>query len=159
MNKPKIMADATTKELPCHGELTIKAIDKKGNEVWVYNTPNTIVFDARDVMAALLAGDSVSTNKIAKIGTGLDGTAPTRNDTTLGNEILKVDITSYTFPAVGQVEFTAILDYTSAANGQTLQEAGLFTADGNTMFARQVFGGVTKTNLLQLQFIWRILFT
>lgn len=155
----KSMVDTTTKDLPCKGQLKIRAIDKKGREVYVYNTPNTIVYGARDIMATLLAGDSVATNKISKIGTGLDATPPVRADTTLGNEILKVDITSYTFPAVGQVEFTAILDYTSTANGQALTEAGLFSADGNTMFARQIFGSVTKTNLLQLQFIWRIIFT
>jgi hypothetical protein len=155
----KSMVDTTRNDLPCRGQLKIKAIDRKGREVYVYNTPNTIVFDARQLMAALLAGDSVSTNKISKIGTGLDITPPLRTDTTLGNEILKVDITSYTFPEVGHVEFTAILDYTSVANGQSLTEAGLFSADGNTMFARQIFGAVTKTNLLQLQFIWRIIFT
>lgn len=155
----KNFADKTTTELPCKGELTIKSYDLKGNLVHVYDTPNTIVFDARDIMASLLAGDSVATKKIAKIGTGLDGTLPVRADTSLGNELLKVDITSYTFPATGHVEFTAILDYTSAANGQVLQEAGLFTADGTKMFARQIFGAITKSNLLQLQFIWRIIFT
>lgn len=155
----KHMVDKTKSDLPCSGQLTIKAFDKKGREVYIYNTPNTIVYDARDLMAFLLAGDNVSDNRIGKIGTGLDGTPPVRTDTTLGNEILKVDTTSYTFPAVGQVEFTAILDYTSVANGQPLQEAGLFSADGTTMFARQIFGTITKTNLLQLQFIWRIIFT
>jgi len=153
------MTDISTKELPCHGQLTVKAFDKKGRLVHVYETPNTIVYDARDIMASLLVGDSVSTKKLSKIGTGLDGTPPVRTDTTLGNELLKVDITSYTFPATGQVELSALLDYTSAANGQPLQEAGLFSADGTTMFARQIFGTITKSSSLQLQFIWRIIFT
>jgi len=153
------MTDITTRELPCRGELTIKQIDRSGNLVYTYETPNTIVFDARDVMAALLVGDNVATKKIGKIGVGLDGTIPARTDTTLGNELLKVDIVGNTFPATGHVEVTAILDYTSVANGQVLQEAGLFTADGTTMFARQIFGAITKSNLFQLQFIWRIIFT
>lgn len=150
--------DTTTKELPCRGELTIKCIDKNGNE-YIYDTPNTIVFDARDIMASLLVGDDVANLKIAKLGVGLDATLPERADVSLANELLKVDIIGYTFPEPGHVEITAILDYTSAANGQQLQEAGLFTADESKMFARQIFGLITKTNLFQLQFIWRIIFT
>jgi len=153
------LVENTNRELPCKGELTIKAIDKSGKVVYVYDTPNTIVYDARSLMASLLVGDSVSTKKLSKIGTGLDGTIPVRTDTALGNELLKVDITGYSLPEVGQVELTALLDYTSAANGQPLQEAGLFSADGTTMFARQIFGTITKTSSLQLQFIWRIIFT
>lgn len=153
------VVDNTSKDLPCHGQLTIKSIDKQGNVVHIYETPNTIVYDARGLMASLLVGDSVAAKKLGKIGTGLDGTLPVRTNSTLGNELLKVDITGYTFPATGHVELTALLDYTSAANGQLLQEAGLFTADGTTMFARQVFGTITKSASLQLQFIWRIIFT
>ena len=158
MNNLGLIED-THKDLPCKGELTVKAIDKNGKVVFIYETPNTIVYGARDLMSSLLVGDSVASKKLSKIGAGLDGTIPVRTDTTLGNELLKVDITGYSFPEIGQVELTALLDYNSAANGQPLQEAGLFSADGTTMFARQIFGTITKTASLQLQFIWRIIFT
>lgn len=155
------MTDTTEKELPCRGELTVVSIDKNGNVLHEYETPNTIVFDARDIMAQLLVGDSVSTVKIGKIGVGVGSVAPARADTSLVNEILKVDITGYDFPVgnPGHIEITALLDYTSGANGQDLTEAGLFTTDGTKMFARQIFGSITKTSSLQLQFIWRIIFT
>lgn len=153
------LTDISTNELPCRGELTIKAIDRNGNTAHIYETPNTIVYDARDLMSFLLVGDNVADKKISKLGVGLDGTPPARTDGTLGNELIKIDISNYTFPESGHVEITAVLDYTSAANGQVLQEAGLFSADGTTLFARQIFGEITKSNLFQLQFIWRIIFT
>jgi hypothetical protein len=151
--------DSTKKELPCRGELKIKVIDRKGKEVYTYDTPNTIVFDAREIMAQLLSGDDASNKKVSKLAVGLDGTPPERADIALANELLKVDVIGYTFPEVGHVEYTAVLDYTSAANGQTFQEAALYTNDETKMFARQIFGQITKTDLFQLQFIWRIIFT
>lgn len=152
------LIDNTRKELPFHGELTIIARDRSGNE-FVYATPNTIVYDARPLMARLLVGDDITKNKIARLGVGLDGTAPVRENRELGNELLKVPTVGYTFPEPGHVELTALLDYDSAANGQELREAGLFSSDGSAMFARQVFGTITKSSSLQLQFIWRIIFT
>ena len=157
MENPTLI-DSARKELPCRGELTVIATDKDGN-THIYDTPNTIVFDARDIMAALLVGDDVPNNRISKLGVGLDGTAPVRENTELGNELLKVDSAGYTFPEIGHVEITALLDYASGANGREIREAGLFTGDGTRMFARQVFGTITKSSSLQLQFIWRIIFT
>jgi hypothetical protein len=143
---------------PYEGRLIIKSIDKNGN-VFVYDTPNVITFGARDVMSHLLVGDSVTTYKLAYLAVGLNNTAPTRDDTSLANQLLQVPFTNYTFPTTGQVEMTAVLDFTSPANGQVLNEAGLICADGTTLFARQVFGDITKTSSLQLQFIWRIIYT
>lgn len=153
-----IVVDVAKDLKPYEGKLTIKSIDRQGN-VFIYKTPNVITFGARDVMAHLLVGDNVSTYKLANLAVGLDNTAPTRNDTSLANELLQVPFTTYTFPAAGQVEMTAILDFSSPANGQILNEAGLICADGTTLFARQVFGDITKTSALQLQFIWRIIYT
>lgn len=153
-----IMVDITKEFKPYEGQLTIRSTDRQGN-VFTYKTPNVITFGARDVMAHLLVGDDVTNYKLANLAVGLNNTAPTRSDTTLANELLQVSFTSYSFPAAGQVEMTAILDFTSPANGQILNEAGLICADGTTLFARQVFGDITKTSALQLQFIWRIIYT
>jgi len=143
---------------PYEGQLIIKSVDLNGNE-FTYKTPNIITYGARDVMSHLLVGDDVATLKLANLAVGLNNTAPTRNDTSLANELLQVAFTSHTYPDVGQVEMTAILDFSSPANGQVLNEAGLICADGSTLFARQVYGDITKTSSLQLQYIWRIIFT
>jgi len=153
-----IMVDIAKELKPFEGQLTIKSIDRQGNE-YVYETPNVITHDARNVMSHLLAGDSVANFQLNYLAVGINNTAPTRNDTSLANEVLQVPYTTYTFPDLGQVEFTAILDFSSPANGEVLNEAGLICSDGTTLFARQVFGDITKTSALQLQFIWRIIYT
>jgi hypothetical protein len=144
----------------CRGELTVISTDRRGNK-FTYNTPNVIVFDARPTLAHLLVGDAVSTYKIGFIAVGLNNTAPQRSDTGLIQQVLQQPIEPYDFPGGdnGQVEITATLDFTSAANGSTLQEAGLFSANGSRMFARQVHGAIAKDSSIQLQYIWRIIFT
>jgi hypothetical protein len=153
-----LIVDVAKDLKPYEGQLTIKSIDRKGN-VFVYDTPNVITFAARPVMAHLLVGDNVTTYKLANLAVGLNNTAPSRDDTSLANELLQVPFTTYTFPEDGHVEMSAILDFSSPANGQVLNEAGLICADGTTLFARQVYGDITKTSALQLQYIWRIIYT
>ena len=99
--------------------------------------------------------------RIGFIGVGINDTAPSRSDTSLVNEVHQQTIDAYDFPNgdIGQVEITATLDFVSPANGETLREAGLISADGTTLFARQVHGGITKDSSIQLQYIWRIVFT
>lgn len=145
---------------PIEGQLTVRSIDRQGN-VYTYHTPNVITFDARLVMAHLLVGDAVSTYKIGYIGVGMNQTAPQRSDTALIQPIYQQPIEPYDFPSgdTGQVEITATLDFDSPANGYTLREAGLFSANTSTMFARQVHGAIEKDSSIQLQYIWRIIFT
>jgi len=146
---------------PCEGKLEIRSIDRKGRVLHTWKTPNVIVFDARVIMAHLLVGDQVPTYKIGYIGVGTGGNAPQRSDTTLVAEVHKQGIEPYSFPDGdnGQVEITATLDFGSAANGNTLREAGLISLDGTTLFARQVHGDIFKDSGIQLQYIWRIIFT
>jgi hypothetical protein len=145
---------------PYEGQLTIRSIDRRGN-VFVYDTPNVITFTARIQMAHLLVGDSSSSYSIGFIAVGLNNTAPQRSDTALYQQVLQQTIEPYDFPNgdTGEVEITATLDFTSAANGSTLQEAGLFGLNGSSMFARQVHGAIAKDATIQLQYIWRIIFT
>jgi hypothetical protein len=145
---------------PVEGQLTVRSIDRQGN-IHVFKTPNVIVFDARVVMSHLLVGDAVSTYKIGYIGVGLNQTAPQRSDSTLIEPIHYQAREPYDFPSgdSGQVEITATLDFDSPANGYTLREAGLFCSDSSTLFARQVHGAIEKDASIQLQYIWRIIFT
>ena len=152
--------DVATDIKPFEGELTIISTDLRGNK-FTYRTPNVIVFDARITMAHLLVGDSVSTYKIGFIAVGQNSTAPQRSDTALVQQVIQQPIEPYDFPGgdIGQVEITATLDFTSEANGSTLREAGLFSANGTRMFARQIHGAIVKDSSIQLQYIWRIIFT
>jgi hypothetical protein len=145
---------------PFEGHLTIQSIDRKGN-IYVFDTPNIITFDARVVMSHLLVGDQVSTYKIGFIAVGLSNTAPVRADTSLVQQVHQQPIEPYDFPSgdTGQVEITATLDFTSVTNGNTLREAGLVSANGTTLFARQIHGAIAKDSSIQLQYIWRIIFT
>jgi len=145
---------------PYEGRLEIRSIDRAGN-VFVYKTPNVIVFDARKTMAHLLVGDQVSVYKVGFIAVGIGNTAPQRADTALISQIHQQAIEPYSFPDgdTGEVEITATLDFTSPANGNTLREAGLMSLNGTQLFARQVHGDIFKDSGIQLQYIWRVIFT
>ena len=148
-------------ELPCRGELTINTYDINGRLLHVYETPNTIVYGARTLMAKLLVGDDTTNKKISKLAVGVDATPPTRNDTQLRSKVggfVPIAPSAITYPAVGQVELRALLAHDQAV-GSTLTEVGLFTEDETTMFARQVHGDHVKTNALQMEYLWRIIFT
>lgn len=155
-----VFVDVAKDIKPFEGELTIKSIDRKGN-VHVYKTPNVITFDARIVMAHLLVGHNTGGYQIGYIAVGSDQTAPDRNDESLYQPVHNQAVASYNFPNgdTGQVEITATLDFISAANGETLREAGLLCLDEATLFARQVHGAIEKDASIQLQYIWRIIFT
>jgi len=147
-------------EIKPYGKLEIRQIDRKGN-IFVYKTPNVITFDARVVMSHLLVGDQVSDYKIGFIAVGVGSVAPARSDTALVQEIHQQPIEPYDFPDgdTGQVEITATLDFISSTNNNTLREAGLVSLDGSTLFARQVHGDIYKDSGIQLQYVWRIIFT
>ena len=146
---------------PYEGKLEIRSINRQGRVIHVWKTPNVITFDARVIMSHLLVGDLVNTYKIGFIAVGLGNTAPQRSDTALISEIHQQAIEPFDFPDgdTGQVEITATLDFSSPANNNTLREAGLMSIDGVTMFARQVHGDIFKDSGIQLQYIWRIIFT
>ena len=155
-----LLVDIAKDIKPFVGELSIRAIDKKGN-VTIYRTPNVITFDARKAMSHLLVGDSVNSYKIGYIGVGTSNTAPARTDTGLLQQVHQQPIEPYSFPNgdAGQVEITATLDFSSPTNGSSLKEAGLVCANTTTLFARQIHGAIEKDSSIQLQYIWRIIFT
>lgn len=153
--------DIANKDLkPYEGHLQVRSIDRQGN-THIYKTPNVITFDARKAMSHLLVGDAVDTYRIGFIGVGTANSAPQRSDTALVAEVHQQPIEPYDFPDgdVGQVEITATLDFTSPANGNTLREAGLISNNGILLFARQAHGDIFKDSTIQLQYIWRIIFT
>ena len=86
------------------------------------------------------------------LGTGT--TAVTSTDTTLDTEVFRGAMTSFT-DTDGQTVFKYFLA-SGSANGNTLAEAGLFTAgSGGTMYARSVLSStIVKTSSITATFTW-----
>ena len=141
------------------GTLQIHHLDENGNTLKITHAPNTITYDAREVLSYLLAGQT-SANKFVKyLHVGTNPQVPSRADVGLISDIPTAAVAlTFTFPAVDRVTFEGILPNVSAANGSILQEAGLFNEDGD-MFARQVYGVIDKELAIQLKYIWTIIFT
>lgn len=165
--------------VPMRGDLTIKVKDAStGTLIRTIEIRNKITFLAADVLVELIAqratDPTVGNQKMYTMRMGTSNTAASRSDTNLGAPVIgKVlnDINKITGLA-GELEFTATLD-TTEANGNTLQEAGLFTkgagtgtldAPGTTgavprLFARQTHPPIPKTAALTLEYSWRVAFT
>jgi len=141
-----------------YGKLTVTAIDRKGSR-FVYKTPNTLTNEAARVASHLLVADDIANLKITQFKIGTGATAPTRADTDLETPVHQQAITEFTFPNVGQTEYKIIVDFLTPANGSMLTEAGLFSADGNSLFARQVHTAIPKDENYKIEYRWRIVFT
>jgi len=137
---------------------------------------NTITYNAGDIVRAMLAQratDPAAGNyALGSMRFGTSATAPTRYDTDLLAEVgstrqrlidaKKVD------GVTGELTLQATLG-TSEGNGNTLQEAALFTLGaanwddpvGGTllMFSRQVHAAVAKTVAITLDYNWTLQFT
>jgi hypothetical protein len=139
------------------GILRIEELGKDGEVLAVYNAPNTITYDARTIMTYLIAGQNSTNKYVNTLAVGTDSTASDRSDTVLGTQVDEVGVT-YTFPAADRVQFEGILPKTTSANGYGLVEAGLLNQD-DQLFARQTYGVITKTDAIQLKYIWTIIFS
>lgn len=135
------------------------AIDRRGNR-FIYFTPNIITYEARQVMAHALVGET--DYMVTTMAFGSDNTAASRGDTALVAQTYTKSVGTPTFPLVasqeiGQVLFTVLLDF-DEANGDTFQEAGLLAAN-SSLVARQVHSSVTKDSNFQLEYRWLLIFT
>jgi len=141
---------------------------------------NKITFLAADVLVEMLAQRGTdpltSYNKMFSMRMGTSNTAASRSDTNLGAFIIGkelFDVNKVT-GVPGELEFTAQLA-AGDGNGNTFQEAGLFTrgdalvatpSDVTStlpgkvrMFARQIHPAIPKTIAIVLDYAWRISFT
>jgi hypothetical protein len=145
---------------------------------------NKITFLAADVLVELIA--QRATDPLAAYGQiysmrmGSSNTAAARSDTNLGAFVIGKaigDVGKVT-GAPGEIKFIATLG-SGDGNGNTLREAGLFTAGSpiispgapspsNTpgtaagatrMFARQVYPDIPKTAAIVIDYSWTIAFT
>ena len=145
---------------PCKGELTIRTYDINDRLLYEYKTPNTIVNNARGILANLLRGEDVTNKKITTMKVGTGTTAPTRDDVALKDgAALSISTTSALVTGKpGEVKFSAELPIGASGDGKTFTEVGLFSEDG-TMFARQVHTAQTKSSSVKLEYTWIIVFT
>ncbi len=171
--------DATTTAIPVVGTLQIVVRDAKTRRIKRRTTiKNKIMFLAADVLVELIAQRSTdpvpARQLIHSMRMGTSNTAATRSDTNLGAFVIGKALGNVNkiTGAPGELQFVTTLE-AGDANGNTLREAGLFTAGaapstsdapgttpGTTrMFARQVYPDIPKTISIVVDYSWTIAFT
>lgn len=114
---------------------------------------NKVVLSGRNLMRDLLTGDS--TADVSHIAVGTSGTVVADSDTALGGEVTRLAFTKHA-TSDNQAVFYLYLPST-AANGSTLQEAGIFNAaSAGDMFARATHTSIAKTASIAIYYTWTI---
>lgn len=129
--------------------------------IWVYDTKrelllhdvqsNLVVTLGKKSLAHLLGG---ATNGVTKIQAGTNATATALTDTTITGGSLPVNIVSSVYPLDGSIMFNFTFG-TGDANGITIVEFGLLTADG-VLFSRITRAGIVKTSAISVVGTWQI---
>ena len=112
------------------GQLTIRAVDIRGNVLFEQQSKNLIVDTGYNATARSLAGEVEAS--IARIAIGTNGTPPAPEDTEITNQL--------SFSTAIELHTDKILRFhfqigNNDANGRTIREFGLLTQDG-TLFSR-----------------------
>jgi len=122
---------------------------------------NLVVNMRRPLILRALTGINPEIYAVRYIALG-DGTSqPKGEDTTLEHEIIRLEISSYTFPDEQSVVFEAYMDY-SVGNGKTFKEAGLVTPVSDAypqgmLFARTLLKKpITKDETFSFYIRWKI---
>lgn len=141
-----------TEHLPT-GTLSV-AVYRHGVLLQQWEETNLVVNEARTMLAQLVAGDGAG-SAITQIGFGVGGSPAAPGNTSLSSAYVR-NLTGHSYPEAGKVRFTFALA-TSEANGLTIREFGLITAD-NRLFSRKVRGGIEKNDDISLEGVWTITF-
>jgi len=116
---------------------------------------NTIVNDARGILARALAGDEGGF--VTSVGWGDGATEPAATDEALENEVLATEVISpAAYPTVDSVVFTSTMA-PGVGTGQQFSEVGLKSGNGK-LFARFTFPPLDKFARLRLTVSWQIVF-
>jgi hypothetical protein len=175
VNQPQALSLST---IPMIGTLRVVVRDAKTRKIRRRVTiKNKITYLAADVLVELIAqraSDPVAARqRIYSMRMGSSNTAASRSDTNLGTFVVGVqllDVNKIT-GAPGELQFVATLE-AADGNGNTLREAGLFTAGaapsvsdtpnttaGSTrLFARQTHPDIPKSSAIVLDYSWTIAF-
>ena len=113
---------------------------------------NLVVLAGRNLVRDLLNGP---TQYVTHLAVGTSATAISSTQTALVAEVFRDQITQR-ITSDGQLRLKYYLSSTSA-NGNTLQEAGLFNAaSAGTMFARVATVAIAKTASITITYDWSI---
>lgn len=116
---------------------------------------NMAVDAGLDLLRDLLFGDSPEV--ITHFAVGTDATATSASDTALGAEVFR-DVIATKIKGSQEIAIQSVLGSTQA-NGNTLEEAGLFNdASAGTMYARVTISPVSKTALISVLITWTLSF-
>lgn len=133
------------------GDVTVTVNGPAGPQVW--HGRNLITNGGLDLLVASLAGTDA---EIKYVAVGSDATAPTVDDTVLGAEEFRKQVTAQTTIGTGIVNTSCVI-LPAEATGFTIAEIGWFagadataSADSGVLIARVLYSK-TKTNLESLQ--------
>ena len=114
-----------------------------------------IVNDGLNLMRDLVHGTGTSPTHMA---VGSDSTVTTITDTTLGGELSRE---AFSASSTSDKKITYEMFLSNAeANGGSLCEVGVFNASSNgTMLGRNIFNVIGKTNKIDVQMEYSVLFT
>lgn len=179
MTTVKRVKRAAREGIPMMGTISTTIRDAKTGKVLSRRTVrNKITYLAADILVELLAQRTTdpvpSRDLVYSLRIGSSNTAATRSDTNLGAFVFGMAMADVNKVngAPGEITFTTTLG-AGDANGNTLREAGLFTAGaspstsdvpGTTpgvtrMIARQTHPDVPKTGGITVDYSWTIAFT
>lgn len=161
-------AQRISNSAPCRGDLMLTVRDAvTRRKIRTLTIRNMIVNNGFSALVNLLAqkttGAAASTLGIASLRVGAGAVAPVKTDAGLSGATLAtlalVDAskTVTTIDPTFELKIIATLE-ADQANGETLTEAGLFLAD-DTLFARQIYPGISKNAAIVIDYDWRISFT
>lgn len=138
---------------PLRGTLLIR-VYRHGRLLRVERASNLVVDGAYTVIANLLGG---TPNKaITQFGVGTSGTPPAAGNTQLTGAVL-VPIVAVTYPQAGHVNFDWELS-AGDANGLSIREFGLLTADGTLVSRKTRAAAIQKTDAVSLAGTWTLHF-
>lgn len=128
--------------------VTVLVQDRHGRVLWRWRGKNLVTNVGLATLPLWMAG---TTQAILYGAVGTSNTAADPGQTGLINEVYRANVAQRT--PTGETHTTRFFVPTTAANGQTLREAGLFTGD-NRLFSRFVHDDIAKTAQITVTYLW-----
>lgn len=135
------------------GRVQILVHDADGQLVWQAAVHNLVVETGLTRLPLWMQGTAAA---ITLGAVGTSGTLPEPAQTALLAEVYRTTLAQRT--VTGATMTSRLYVPTTAANGQTLREAGLLTADG-VLFSRITHDPIVKTAQVAVTYLWTHTYT
>ena len=136
------------------GRIKLELFDESGNLKDTREINNLVVTAGKNYLATWIAAASQAGYFMQYIGLG-EGTTPAQSTDTDLETPLSTRVTGTVTSSTNI--WQNIASFGPGVNTGTITEAGLFSdASSGTMFARQVFGAITKSTGDSLQVTWQV---